>query len=171
MANLFRCASSQAFQFVVESIAQPFDENDVYNAGDHVIYEDLLYECLEDGTTGPWDPNKWKRTYLSEIYLDGIEPCKSGQGVQFSPGGSASIAPLYPTLFKKLSVEKNNFAVCQSSCASRTSGRGENSGSGPYNWNYNNVNGTFTCDTSSHGMSSPHFTVYVLPKGVTFING
>ena len=36
-----------------------YDENTTYNTGDKVIYNNLLYECNDDGVTGTWDGSKW----------------------------------------------------------------------------------------------------------------
>ena len=36
-----------------------YDENTTYNTGDKVIYNNLLYECNDDGVTGAWDATKW----------------------------------------------------------------------------------------------------------------
>ena len=36
-----------------------YDENTTYNTGDKVIYNNLFYECNDDGVTGAWDASKW----------------------------------------------------------------------------------------------------------------
>ena len=36
-----------------------YDENTTYNTGDKCVYNNLLYECNDDGVTGAWDAAKW----------------------------------------------------------------------------------------------------------------
>ena len=36
-----------------------YDENTTYNTGDKCVYNNLLYECNDDGVTGAWDVTKW----------------------------------------------------------------------------------------------------------------
>ena len=36
-----------------------YDENTTYNTGDKCVYNNLLYECNDDGVTGTWDATKW----------------------------------------------------------------------------------------------------------------
>lgn len=35
---------------------------DPYNTGDVVMYDFVMYRCLEDGVYGAWNPTKWERT-------------------------------------------------------------------------------------------------------------
>lgn len=44
------------------SLAPAYDTSEEYNTGDVVMYEMLMYECLEDEVTGVWDATKWQRT-------------------------------------------------------------------------------------------------------------
>lgn len=48
------------------SLAPAYDQNETYNTGDVVMYEFLMYECLEDDVTGVWDATKWQRTTAGE---------------------------------------------------------------------------------------------------------
>lgn len=48
------------------SLAPAYDQNETYNTGDVVMYEFLMYECLEDEVTGVWDATKWQRTTARE---------------------------------------------------------------------------------------------------------
>lgn len=48
------------------SLAPAYDQNETYNTGDVVMYEFLMYECLEDEVTGVWDATKWQRTTAGE---------------------------------------------------------------------------------------------------------
>lgn len=48
------------------SLADAYDDtrtsSNPYNTGDIVMYELLMYKCLEDGVYGVWDATKWERT-------------------------------------------------------------------------------------------------------------
>ena len=48
------------------SLAPAYDSTETYNTGDIVMYEFLMYECLDDGVTGTWDATKWQRTTAGE---------------------------------------------------------------------------------------------------------
>lgn len=48
------------------SLAPAYDQNETYNTGDVVMYEFLMYECLDDNVTGTWDSTKWQRTTAGE---------------------------------------------------------------------------------------------------------
>ena len=48
------------------SMAPAYDSSETYNNGDIVMYEFLMYECLDDNVTGTWDATKWQRTTAGE---------------------------------------------------------------------------------------------------------
>ena len=48
------------------SLAPAYDSTETYNTGDIVMYEFLMYECLDDDVTGTWDATKWQRTTAGE---------------------------------------------------------------------------------------------------------
>lgn len=48
------------------SLAPAYDSTETYNTGDIVMYEFLMYECLDDDVTGTWDSTKWQRTTAGE---------------------------------------------------------------------------------------------------------
>lgn len=48
------------------SLAPAYDTSETYNTGDIVMYEFLMYECLDDEVTGTWDATKWQRTTAGE---------------------------------------------------------------------------------------------------------
>lgn len=48
------------------SLAPAYDSSETYNTGDIVMYEFLMYECLDDDVTGTWDATKWQRTTAGE---------------------------------------------------------------------------------------------------------
>lgn len=48
------------------SLAPAYDSSETYNTGDVVMYEFLMYECVDDGVTGTWNPAKWTRTTAGE---------------------------------------------------------------------------------------------------------
>ena len=63
------------------SLADAYDINSTYNTGDVVMYEFLMYRCLEDNVTGVWNPEKWTRTTAGE---------ESGGGADLDIYGEAS---------------------------------------------------------------------------------
>ena len=44
-----------------------YDENTTYNTGDKVIYNNLFYECNDDGVTGAWDATKWDSLTVADM--------------------------------------------------------------------------------------------------------
>ena len=44
-----------------------YDENTTYNTGDKCVYNNLLYECNDDGVTGAWDATKWDRLTVASM--------------------------------------------------------------------------------------------------------
>ena len=44
-----------------------YDENTTYNTGDKVIYNNLFYECNDDGVTGAWDASKWDSLTVADM--------------------------------------------------------------------------------------------------------
>lgn len=51
---------------VTAMIATPFSEDEVYGTRDLVVYGTKVYRCVEEGTTGPWDEEKWVETNLGD---------------------------------------------------------------------------------------------------------
>lgn len=49
------------------SIAAEYDSTQTYNLGDVVVYDKKLYEALENGITGDWDPDKWAEVTVAEL--------------------------------------------------------------------------------------------------------
>ncbi len=64
------------------SLAPAYEESETYNTDDVVMYEMLMYKCLEDNVTGAWDGTKWERTTASE--------CGGGGSVDFDIFGEGS---------------------------------------------------------------------------------
>ena len=50
-----------------------YDPTATYYSGDYVIYNNLLYVCLSDGTTGAWDITKWTQTSIDQIQYDNMQ--------------------------------------------------------------------------------------------------
>lgn len=50
----------------VESLAPAYDSTETYDEGDIVSYENKLYECNTDNTTGSWDSQYWDEYIISE---------------------------------------------------------------------------------------------------------
>ena len=52
------------------NIDEAYDSTRTYNSGDTCIYENHLYKCNSDNTTGTWDSSKWDRTTVAELVAD-----------------------------------------------------------------------------------------------------
>ena len=78
------------------SLADAYDLNSTYNTGDVVMYEFLMYRCLEDNVTGVWNPEKWTRTTAGEESGGGADLDIYGEAsgtaeASFSDGAEASL--------------------------------------------------------------------------------
>lgn len=78
------------------SLAPAYDINETYNTGDIVMYELLMYKCLEDNVTGAWDSTKWTRTTAGEESGGGADLDIYGEAIgtaeaSFSDGAEASL--------------------------------------------------------------------------------
>lgn len=62
------------------SLADAYDSTQTYNTDDVVMYEFLMYKCLEDNVTGTWDATKWERTVASSSGASGTEVVPNPQG-------------------------------------------------------------------------------------------
>ena len=47
-----------------------YDSAETYNTGDFVVYNDVLYQCKEDGVTGAWNSSKWETATLQDLLDD-----------------------------------------------------------------------------------------------------
>ena len=66
-----------AVDTVEDIIADAYDENNSYTAGDYCINSDVLNKC-NGSTTGPFDPSKWDATTIADE-LDVLESALSGK--------------------------------------------------------------------------------------------
>lgn len=48
-------------------IDDAYDSTHTYNTGNTCIYNNVLYKCNTDGTTGAWDSTKWDATTVAEL--------------------------------------------------------------------------------------------------------
>lgn len=62
LADIFKGVSSND----VKCLAPEYDVNTEYSVENLVLYDGVLYECVET-TTGPFDETKWSRKYLSDV--------------------------------------------------------------------------------------------------------
>ena len=49
----------------VTNLAPVYDSTQTYNTGDMVIYDNILYVCNADNTTGTWNASKWIQTNVA----------------------------------------------------------------------------------------------------------
>ena len=52
-------ALDEAVDVFNDNFADAYDPTATYNKGDKCVYNNLLYECNDDGVTGTWDGSKW----------------------------------------------------------------------------------------------------------------
>lgn len=57
---------SDGLDDAVESLAPAYDSAQTYDEGDIVSYQNKLYECNTDNTTGTWDAQYWDEYIISE---------------------------------------------------------------------------------------------------------
>ena len=62
---------------VNDKISNEYDPTETYNAGDYCIYDDTLYKCNTNATTGVWDANKWDATNVGEELVNVGEETKA----------------------------------------------------------------------------------------------
>ena len=54
-------------QKALDNTADAYDDTETYNTGDMVIYNNVLYVCNTDSTTGAWDATHWDQTTVAAI--------------------------------------------------------------------------------------------------------
>ena len=59
------------------NFAPDYDDTATYNTNDKVIYQGLMYVCLEDNITGAWDNTKWQNISVAD-YTAELLPIESG---------------------------------------------------------------------------------------------
>lgn len=74
------------------SLADAYDSTQTYNTDDVVMYEFLMYKCLEDNVTGTWDATKWERTVASSSGASGTEVVPNPQGTPTADLNTIGIA-------------------------------------------------------------------------------
>ena len=68
---------NQANPASTTNFAPDYDDTATYNTNDKVIYQGLLYVCLEDSVTGAWDSTKWQQISVADFTAD-LLPIESG---------------------------------------------------------------------------------------------
>lgn len=68
---------NQANPSSTANFAPDYDDTATYNTNDKVIYQGLLYVCLEDSVTGAWDNTKWQQISVAD-YTAELLPIQSG---------------------------------------------------------------------------------------------
>lgn len=64
---------NQANPASTANFAPDYDDTATYNTNDKIIYQSLLYICLEDNVTGPWDNTKWQQISTADYNASNIE--------------------------------------------------------------------------------------------------
>lgn len=189
MANLFRVSSTAILDYVIDNIAEPFDVETPFIKGDYVIYNDLLYVCInEKGHLGVWNEANWKRTYLSEIsdLLSDIEPTQNGikkeqNGQNTDNPKIDNIAALIPYLFRRLTKDEIYINVTGNAGRDTLYGGASdpettqtNTVTLPSSVEYDATNGTLTANMSISGTDKRRYatnmTAYFIPGGAKDIS-
>ena len=68
---------NQANPASTANFAPDYDDTATYNTNDKVIYQGLMYVCLEDNITGAWDSTKWQNISVAD-YTAEMLPIESG---------------------------------------------------------------------------------------------
>ena len=68
---------NQANPSSTANFAPDYDDTATYNTNDKVIYQGLMYVCLEDSITGAWDSTKWQNISVAD-YTAELLPIESG---------------------------------------------------------------------------------------------
>ena len=68
---------NQANPSSTANFAPDYDDTATYNTNDKVIYQGLMYVCLEDSVTGAWDGTKWQQISVAD-YTATLLPIESG---------------------------------------------------------------------------------------------
>ena len=68
---------NQANPASTANFAPDYDDTATYNTNDKVIYQGLLYICLEDSVTGAWDGTKWQNITVADYNAEML-PIQSG---------------------------------------------------------------------------------------------
>lgn len=68
---------NQANPASTTNFAPDYDDTVTYNTNDKVIYQGLMYVCLEDSVTGAWDSTKWQNISVAD-YTAELLPIESG---------------------------------------------------------------------------------------------
>lgn len=68
---------NQANPASTTNFAPDYDDTATYNTNDKVIYQGLLYVCLEDSVTGAWDGTKWQQISVADLNAE-LLPIQSG---------------------------------------------------------------------------------------------
>ncbi len=68
---------NQANPASTANFAPDYDDTATYNTNDKIIYQGLLYVCLEDSVTGAWDSTKWQNISVADYNAE-LLPIQSG---------------------------------------------------------------------------------------------
>ena len=86
---------NQANPSSTANFAPDYDDTATYNTNDKVIYQGLLYVCLEDSVTGAWDSTKWQNISVAD-YTAELLPIESGSATNTKDYIDSSL-PVYIT--------------------------------------------------------------------------
>ena len=139
------------------SLAPAYNANSTYNTGDVVMYELLMYECLDDEVTGTWDATKWQRTTAGE----------------HGGGGGGSNVSITPTLQSGTKIADFEIDGVSGALYAPSGGGGGGGGSSQtiadVLWSGTATPSTTGTDiTLNHAISDYDFIVFIIEQGAGY---
>ena len=92
---------NQANPASTQNFAPDYDDTATYNTNDKVIYQGLLYVCLEDSVTGAWDGTKWQQISVADLNAE-LLPIQSGSATNTKDYIDSVTLKYYTTASQKL---------------------------------------------------------------------
>ena len=92
---------NQANPASTQNFAPDYDDTATYNTNDKVIYQGLLYVCLEDSVTGAWDGTKWQQISVADLNAE-LLPIQSGSATNTKDYIDSVTPKYYTTASQKL---------------------------------------------------------------------
>ena len=106
---------NQANPASTQNFAPDYDDTATYNTNDKVIYQGLLYVCLEDSVTGAWDGTKWQQISVADLNaellpISSSDPMNTKDYIDTGLSGKADSSDL-PIWIKQAVGTSVSFAV------------------------------------------------------------
>lgn len=129
LSDLAEITSSE--QALADMVDEVYDPSKTYNKSDTALYNEVLYICKNDGTTGKWNADLWEQTTLVSILSSNLTNFIEAEVLYNGAGGNINLT--IPDEFK------NGTLIIQASHDNRQSFSCSISGKTPvYSYHGNN---------------------------------